>query len=160
MDNDTSCNIAVSITYSRPKKKHVSRIKFPTKCHKKKKRSRKYVLTLIFGYDLVLDHGVKITQEFVMSNEQMCFATKVVEHASLDGFGVSMSLLGCEWSRATSLRNGLLPQQCLATQKAIRIGRKHSESITYEFNSDIACSDKSDLLRPLFQVEETIRSYA
>lgn len=46
-----------------------------------------------------------------MSNEQMCLAAQVVEHAS-------------------------------------------------HFHGDVACSDKSHLLRPLFQVEETIRSYA
>ncbi len=52
---------------------------------------------------------------------------------SLDGFGVSMYPLGCEWSHATTLRNGLLQQQCLATRKAIRIGQKYYTSRTYSW---------------------------
>ena len=48
---------------------------------KRANRCRKYVLALIFGHDLVLDHGVKITQKLVVSNEQMSLAAKVVEHA-------------------------------------------------------------------------------
>ena len=78
---------------------------------KRENRCRKYVLALIFRHDLVLDHGVKITQKLVVSNEQMSLAAKVVEHAG-------------------------------------------------HFNSNVACSHKSHLLRPLLQVEETIGSNA
>ena len=41
----------------------------------------------------------------------------------------------------------------------MRLATKMVEHASH-FNRDVACTDKSHLLRPLFQIEETIRSYA
>lgn len=40
-----------------------------------------YALALVFGDDLLLDHGVESAEESVVSDEEMGFATEVVEHA-------------------------------------------------------------------------------
>lgn len=40
-----------------------------------------YALALVFGDDLLLDHGVEGAEESVVSDEEMGFATEVVEHA-------------------------------------------------------------------------------
>ena len=40
-----------------------------------------YTLALVFGRDGFLDHGVEGAEESVVSNEEVGFATEVVEHS-------------------------------------------------------------------------------
>jgi len=40
-----------------------------------------YALALVFGNDFLLDHGVESAEKSVMADEEVGFATEVVEHA-------------------------------------------------------------------------------